>query len=152
MISDTGMRLAKGAGLLKSDIILDADIPHISLEPHPRRPLKTFGSTTGSQRDIPLVGASPWAAQRLSEAFPDSSYAFPRYKRKAITNSNSVNAALNKWLHQFVPQGCTMQSFRHSMTDRLRAVEFLSDIIDQIGGWTTEGVRQGYGEGFELKV
>ena len=78
LISDTGMRLAEGAGLLKSDIILDADIPHISLKPHPWRPLKT----SGSQRNIPLVGTSLWAAQKLSEAFPNSPYAFPRYNRR----------------------------------------------------------------------
>ena len=92
MISDTGMRLAEGAGLLKSDRILDADIAHISLKPHPWRPLKT----SGSQRDTPLVGASLWAAQRISEALPDNSYAFPRYNRQDITNSNSASAALNK--------------------------------------------------------
>ena len=148
LISDTGMRLAEGAGLLKSDIILDADIPHISLKPHPWRPLKT----SGSQRDIPLVGASLWAAQRLSEAFPDSPYAFPRYNRKDITNSNSASAALNKWLHHYVPHGCTMHSFRHSIRDRLRAVECPSDIIDQIGGWATEGVGHSYGAGYELGV
>ena len=28
LVSDSGMRLAEGAGLLKSDIILDADIPY----------------------------------------------------------------------------------------------------------------------------
>jgi site-specific recombinase XerD len=44
LVSDTGMRLAEGAGLLKSDIILESDIPHISLKPHPWRPLKTPGS------------------------------------------------------------------------------------------------------------
>ena len=148
LISDTGMRLAEGAGLLKSDIILDGDIPHISLKPHPRRPLKT----SGSQRNIPLVGTSLWAAQRLSEAFSDSPYAFPRYNRKDITNSNSASAALNKWLHQYVPEGCTMHSFRHSMRDRLRAVECPSDVIDQIGGWATEGVGQGYGEGYSIEV
>ena len=148
LISDTGMRLAEGAGLLKRDIILDADIPHISLKPHPWRPLKT----SGSQRDIPLVGASLWAAQRLSEAFPDSPHAFPRYNRKDITNSNSASAALNKWLHQYVPNGCTMHSFRHSMRDRLRAVECPSDIIDQIGGWATEGVGHSYGEGYSIEV
>lgn len=82
LVSDTGMRLAEGAGLLKRDIILDAVIPHISLKPHPWRPLKT----SGSQRLIPLVGASLWAAQRISEAFPDSPFAFPRYNRKDITN------------------------------------------------------------------
>ena len=148
LISDTGMRLAEGAGLLKSDIILDGDIPHISLKPNPWRPLKT----SGSQRNIPLVGASLWAAQRLSEAFSDSPYAFPRYNRKDITNSNSASAALNKWLHQYVPNGCTMHSFRHSMRDRLRAVECPSDIIDQIGGWATEGVGHSYGEGYSIEV
>jgi site-specific recombinase XerD len=57
LISDTGMRLAEGAGLLKSDIILDADIPHISLKPHPWRPLKTSGSQNGIYRWLePLYG------------------------------------------------------------------------------------------------
>jgi integrase len=139
LVSDTGMRLAEGAGLLKSDIILDADIPQISLKPHPWRPLKT----SGSQRDIPLVGASLWAAQRLSESFPDSPLCFPQIQQKDTTNSNSASAALNKWLHQYVPEGCTMHSFRHSMRDRLRAVECPSDVIDQIGGWATEGSRAG---------
>tara|TARA_B110000208_G_scaffold63441_1_gene82329 strand:- start:713 stop:1306 length:594 start_codon:yes stop_codon:yes gene_type:complete len=148
LVSDTGMRLAEGAGLLKSDITLDAEIPHINLKPHLWRPLKT----SGSQRDIPLVGASLWAAQRLSEAFPGSLYAFPRYNRKEITNSNSASAALNKWLNQYVPVGCTMHSFRHSMRDRLRAVECPSDIIDRIGGWTSEGVGQGYGLGYPMNV
>ena len=146
LLSDTGMRLAEGAGLLKSDIILDADIPHISLIPYPWRPLKT----ASSPRDIPLVGASLWAAQRLSEAFPESPYAFPRYNRENTTNSNSASAALNKWLHQYVPKGCTMHSFRHSLRDRLRAAECPSELIDQIGGWSTTGVGHGYGAGFSV--
>ena len=44
LVSDTGMRLVKGAGPLKGDIILDADIPLISLKPHPWRSLKISGS------------------------------------------------------------------------------------------------------------
>ena len=148
LVSDTGMRLAEGAGLLKSDIILSADIPYISLKPHLWRPLKT----SGSQRDIPLVGDSLWAAQRLSDAFPESLFAFPRYNKKDVTNSNSASAALNKWLRQYVPEGCTMHSFRHSMRDRLRAIECQSEIIDRIGGWTSEGVGQGYGFGYPLNV
>ena len=36
------------------------------------------------------------------------------------------------------------------MRDRLRAVDCPSDIIDQIGGWTREGVGEGYGEGHAL--
>ena len=71
---------------------------------------------------------------------------------ETITNSNSASAALNKWLHHYVPKGCTMHSFRHSMRDRLRAVECPSEIIDQIGGWANEGVGHSYGAGYELCV
>jgi hypothetical protein len=38
------------------------------------------------------------------------------------------------------------------MRGRLRAVECPSDVIDQIGGWATEGAGQGYGNGHDLKV
>ena len=148
LVSDTGMRLAEVVGLLKSDIILDEDMPFIRLQPHPWRKLKT----SGSERDVPLVGVSLWAAQRLVEACPDSVFAFPRYNKTSITNANSASAALNKWLHPYVPVGCTMHSFRHSMRDRLRAVECPADIVDQIGGWATGGVGQGYGVGYGLKV
>ena len=37
------------------------------------------------------------------------------------------------------------------MRDRLRAVQCPSDMIDQIGGWTTAGAGQAYGEGYTLK-
>ena len=36
------------------------------------------------------------------------------------------------------------------MRDRLRAVQCPSDMIDQIGGWTTAGIGQGYGDGHSL--
>ncbi len=45
-----------------------------------------------------------------------------------------------------------VHSFRHSMRDRLRAVECPSDIIDQIGGWTTEGIGHAYGKGYSLEI
>ena len=148
LVSDTGIRLAEVSGLLKTDIILDEDIPFIRVQPHSWRKLKT----AGSERDVPLVGVSLWAAQRLLDAYPDSGYAFPRYNKTTITNANSASAALNKWLHPYVPNGCTMHSFRHSMRDRLRAVECPADVVDQIGGWTTGGVGQGYGSGYGLEV
>ena len=49
-----------------------------------------------------------------------------------------------------MPEGCVIHSFRHSLGDRLRAVQCPSDMVDQIGGWVTAGVGQGYGEGYEL--
>ena len=54
LISDTGMRLGEAVGLLKEDIDLNHEIPHIRLIPHSWRGLKT----KGSRRLIPLVGAS----------------------------------------------------------------------------------------------
>ena len=51
LLSDTGMRLGEVAGLLKSDINLNTEIPHIRLIPHPWRRLKT----KGSERYIPLL-------------------------------------------------------------------------------------------------
>ena len=38
------------------------------------------------------------------------------------------------------------------MRDRLRAVECPTEIIDQIGGWTTSGVGRRYGSGFKENV
>lgn len=148
LISDTGMRLGEAAGLLKEDIKLDKAIPHIVLKPHPWRSLKT----KGSQRCIPLVKESLWASKRLLEASNDSSFAFPRYCDETGCKANSASGGLNKWLHQYVPENCVIHSFRHSLRDRLRAVECPSDIVDAIGGWKTSGVGQGYGNGYPLEV
>jgi integrase len=149
LISDTGMRLAEGAGLLKQDLVgLNTDLPYVCVTKHPWRNLKT----ASSERKIPLVGEALWAAKRISEAYNASEFAFPRYNRTSTTAANSASAALNKWLKQYVPVGCTMHSFRHSMRDRLRAVQCPADITDQIGGWTTDGVGQGYGSGYPMSV
>ena len=148
LISDTGMRLSEAAGLHIDDIKLENEVPYIDLKPHAWRSLKT----KGSQRQIPLAGASLWAANRIKETNTNNPYAFPRYTSAKGTNANSESAAINKWLKPRVPEGCVIHSFRHSLRDCLRAVQCPSDIIDQIGGWTTAGVGQKYGEGFQLKV
>ena len=36
------------------------------------------------------------------------------------------------------------------MRDRLRAVEYPKEIINQIGGWSSSDVGDTYGEGFQL--
>ena len=147
LISDTGMRLSEATGLMKSDINLDCDYPHIVITPYPHRSLKTLSS----ERIVPLVGQSLWAAKRIIGT-STSVYSFPRYTSSSRCNANSASAALNKWLNPRVPIGCVMHSFRHSLRDRLRAVECPADIIDAIGGWTTEGVGHQYGKGHSLQV
>ena len=148
LLSDTGMRLGEGVGLLKSDINLDCDIPHINLVPHPWRRLKT----KGSKRCIPLVGASLWASRKILDNRNDSIYAFPRYTSVDNCNANSASAALNKWMKEQLTDNYVIHGFRHSFRDRLRAVECPSDIIDQLGGWRLKSVGEGYGKGYELSL
>ena len=146
MIADTGMRLSEAVGLLVDDIKLDAKTPHITLQKHPWRPLKT----ASSQRDIPLIGSALRAAERI--VYQQNRFAFPRYCSELKCNANSASAALNKWLKHRLPEGCVIHSFRHSLRDRLRAVECPADIIDAIGGWTTAGIGHKYGKGHDLLV
>ena len=148
LLSDTGMRLGEAVGLAITDINLDDEIPHINLTPHPWRRLKT----KGSERCVPLVGEALWAASRAIKSTPGSSFLFPRYNRGSTSNANSASATINKLLKPRIPAGCVIHSFRHSLWDRLRAVECPSDIIDAIGGWTTTGVGQRYGDGHPLEV
>lgn len=147
LLSDTGMRLAEAAGLAKEDVFLNTEIPHIRLCERSWRPLKT----RSSERDVPLVGAALWAATKAFENSPNE-YLFPRYCSEQGCKADYASNSLNKWLRKHVPNGCVVHSFRHSMRDRLRAVECPAEIIDQIVGWKTAGVGEGYGVGFEPKT
>ena len=116
----------------------------MNIRPHPWRSLKT----ASSDRVIPLVGSAKWAAERILAQPDGSQFAFPNYNDGQRTNANSASAALNKWLKTKIGPEYTIHSFRHSMRDRLRAVECPSDVIDQIGGWQTQGVGNSYGNGY----
>ena len=146
LISDTGMRLSEACGLQACDIHLDGDTPYINLVEHPWRRLKTDSSS----RQVPLVGASLWAAQRIKDA--GSTFTFPKYCRDAKCNPNSASAVTNKWMKPRVQDGCVIHSFRHSLRDRLRAIECPADIIDAIGGWTTKGIGHQYGKGHGFTI
>lgn len=147
LISDTGMRLSEAAGLLKSDIKIDHDYPHIVLVGHPWRRLKT----RSSERIVPLTGQALWAIhQALQTSYTD--FLFPRYCDRDQCKSNSASAALNKWLRKRAPKGCVIHSFRHSFRDRLRAVECPTDIADRLGGWALNGIGEHYGSGYPIDV
>ncbi|PZU92809.1 MAG: integrase [Chelatococcus sp.] len=147
LISDTGLRLAEALGLQKADLKLSSTTPHIIVRAHPWRSLKTASST----REVPLVGASLAAAKRLV-AVTNSRLLFPRYATLTDVSANSASASLNNWLRSRLPAGCVIHSFRHSLRDRLRAAECPADIVDAIGGWTTQGVGHKYGVGYSLEV
>ena len=143
IIFDSGMRLSEAAGLMIDDLKLEADIPYIDLKPHPHRRLKT----ASSERKIPLVGVSLWAAKRLKQ-YSAGLYCFPRYTSSERCNSNSASAAINKWIKTVGGSNDVIHGLRHSFRDRLRAVEAPTDMIDQLGGWSLKSVGQGYGDGY----
>ena len=147
LISDTGMRLSEAAGLMITDIELDNEYPHVLVRPHSHRPLKTHSS----ERVVPLVGGSLWAAKRILSS-TNSSYCFPRYASQNGCNANSASAAINKWIKTVAGSEATIHGLRHSFRDRLRAVETPVELIDQLGGWSIKTIGQGYGDGYNLKI
>jgi len=149
LLSDTGLRLSEALGLSTDDIHLTATTPYVDVRPQPWRRLKT----KSSERQVPIVGQALWALQQACEATPGH-LVFPKYCTTTACKANSASAALNKWLSSKL-QGAdhvVLHSFRHSLRDRLRAVECPTDIIDSIGGWSKSGAGEGYGEGHKIKV
>ena len=148
LISDTGMRLSEAAGLMLNDLCLDEEVLRIIIRPHKHRPLKT----RSSERIVPLVGASLWAAQQIKQNAQASDYCFPRYCNSKGCNSNSASAALNKWLKVVTGnKDYVLHGLRHSFRDRLRAVDAPIEMIDRLGGWSLKTVGQGYGDGYQLE-
>ena len=122
---------------------MDNDLIHI--RPNEARRLKT----RGSERILPLVGYARLAMlQALSQASEE--WLYPRYMKTGKCNANSASASINKWLKRDF-DGLTADCLRHTMRDRLRAVECPMDMIDQIGGWRSVAtIGVGYGKGYSM--
>ena len=50
----------------------------------------------------------------------------------------------------FLPKECVVHGMRHAFRDRLRELNAPTDMIDQLGGWSTQTVGSKYGDGFIL--
>ena len=124
----------------------DTATTFVDIKEYPWRRLKT----ASSRRQIPLIGFSLWAAKRVASS--PSRFVFPKYCNDQKCNSNSASAALNQWLKPRVPHSFVVNSFQHSLRDRLSAFECPADIIDSVGGWTTKGIGHKYGAGYDFEV
>jgi integrase len=119
------------------DVVLNHDTPHIHIHPHVTlgRTLKT----DTSERKVPLVGVTLWAAQKAVEdskrAKGKPGWLFRRYASDGVIDATTAANAINKWLKAVTKTKKTSHSFRHAMRDRLRHVGTPLDIQDAIGGW-----------------
>ncbi|MGL4320784.1 MAG: tyrosine-type recombinase/integrase [Paracoccaceae bacterium] len=133
---NTGYRPSEAAQLGRAQIRLDANVPHISIEPV-RRALKT----EHSERIIPLAGCSLEAFR----AYPDG---FPRY-----ADSPSLTDTVNKYLREnglMETPGHSMYSLRHSFEDRMLRAGVDERVRSDLIGHTIK--RQRYGAGADLPM
>lgn len=133
---NTGYRPSEGAGLTRAQIRLDANVPHISIEPVGRT-LKT----ATSRRVIPLLGVS-------LEAFREYPDGFPRY-----ANSPSLTDTINKYLREnglLESEEHTLYGLRHSFEDRMLAAGIDERIRRDLMGHSLR--RERYGDGASLEL
>jgi len=143
ILVDTGARLAEVAGLALDDLVLDAEIPHVVIQPHPWRSLKN----TSSARSVPLLGHALWAAQRVKESANKAQrFAFPRYTSAEGTKATHASGTIAKWIRS-LKMDHTAHELRHTMADRLRDVGCPQEVREAIGGWATRGIAAQYGKG-----
>jgi integrase len=143
LLGETGCRLAEIVGLRLEDINLDNDLVYI--RPNSARRLKN----RTSERVVPLVGYAKLAIeQALTQA--NDEWLFPQYLKVGHCYATHASNAVNKWLKRDFG-GLTAHSLRHTFRDRLRALECLTDMIDQLGGWrSVDGVGARHGQGYDL--
>jgi len=144
LLGETGCRLAEIVGLRLEDIDLEHDLIHI--RPNSARRLKT----RNSQRTLPLVGYAKLAMEKAL-IHSDDQYLFQRYIRDGKCYATHASNSLNKWLKKDF-DGLTAHCLRHTIRDRLRAVECPLDLIDQIGGWkSVSSIGNSYGKGYSIR-
>lgn len=149
--ADTGARIAEIVGLRFEDVVLDEAVPYIHI-----RAYESLGRTlknANSERRVPLVGLALWGARRAIEAakHDEGRWLFPRYAADGDIKATHASNTINKWLRQALRIDKTTHSFRHTMRDRLRAVEAPEEVQDALGGWKSQGsIGRSYGQGYVL--
>jgi integrase len=136
-------------GLRREDVLLDAEVPHILIRPYEAlgRTLKT----PGSERAVPLLGLSHWAAKQAMAASGGSDWLFPRYASDGDIRATHASNTVNKWIRGTLGIKKTTHSARHSMRDLLRNSGCSEEIAKALLGHGSRSVADSYGAGFTLQ-
>lgn len=138
---ETGARPSEICNLEPDAIRLDADVPHLAIEPRidPDDPREI--KTASSRRLVPLVGVALAAARAHKNGFP-------RYRNR----ENDLSATLNKYLRTnglFPSKEHKVYSFRHSFEDRMKDGGLEDELRRILMGHTID--RPKYGSGGSLE-
>ena len=145
VLAETGCRLGEVVGLRLQDIDLEQEL--IRITPHSARSLKT----SGSDRELPLVGAALVAMRILVNGCPDDTFLFSTYLKDGKLQVTHASNALNKWIRKRF-EDRTAHCLRHTFRDRLRAVECPLEMLDALGGWSSIGTAGSrYGRGYRVE-
>ena len=109
ILGETGCRIAEIIGLRRSDVSPDGS--SIQIVAHSARRVKT----SGSERELPLVGYAQIAMQKLLKE-RDDEYLFNAYLRGGNILATHAGNTLNKWLKQETG-GKTAHCLRHAFRD-----------------------------------
>lgn len=148
LLEGTGCRLSEITGLRVSDVMLEALYPHIDVEWHDERRVKT----EVSRRKVPLVGDALEAAKEAVKAAGDSKMLFARYGHEG--GGDKASAALGKHVRAAVTdKKVTTHSLRHRMEDLLVIAWVPEKLKRSIMGHSGGGAGDNYGgEEARLKV
>lgn len=114
LLEGTGCRVSEVAGLRVEDVRLDGAYPHLWVEWHEERRVKTKVSI----RAVPLVGDALEAAREALKLAEGEKMLFPRYAREG--GYEGVSQALMKHLREVTPdKRHVLHSLRHNMKDWL---------------------------------
>lgn len=140
ILSGTGCRLAEVTGLRLEDVVLESSIPHIRIQWHEARRLKTRSSI----RTVPLFGDALNAAKEAVRASEGSPLLFSRYARDG--GPDAASAALMKHLRGFTQdKRHRVHSLRHRLKDQMRKAGVDKVSQDIVLGHAPANIGETYG-------
>lgn len=147
----TGCRTMEAGGLLRKDLKLDVETPHMQVRFNSIRNLKTKNSV----RNIPLISTGQTLLQSYvvkCKFHSDDAPLFPKYGRDGGMDplSQSLNSLIRGRL-EISDKNLVAYSSRHTMKDKLRKLRTPADIQHRLLGHGTKSEADGYGDGPPLE-
>lgn len=145
MLINTGLRPSELVGAKLEHFMLDHEVPHIKIEEYRDGAVRRKLKTKWSARQVPLVGVSLEAAQRLVDIGGVMNYYLKADKWSAIINKEMLEHKLKETDRH------TAYSLRHSFEDNMLEAGVDHRLRVELMGHAYERPKYGEGGSLELK-